>query len=96
MFADTNHFNIGAVMELGIRLIGNGQAPVQKYWKELLEQIQVGELDPTLMVSHRIDLEDIAKAYRILDAKEDGMMKVFIQTKFSGPPAKGSPTLKRL
>jgi threonine dehydrogenase-like Zn-dependent dehydrogenase len=82
-------------MELGIRVIGNGQAPVHKYWKELLAQIQSGELDPTMMLSHRIDIEDVAKAYRIFDAKEDGMMKVFVQTKFSSPLAKGTPALKR-
>ena len=33
-------------MERGIRLIGNGQAPVHKYWEELLEMIRRGELDP--------------------------------------------------
>lgn len=82
-------------MELGIRIIGNGQAPVHKYWEELLEQIESGELDPTIMLSHRVDLEDVAKVYRIFDAKEDGMMKVFVQTKFSDPPAKGTPALKR-
>lgn len=27
---DTNHFNVGALMERGIRLVGCGQAPVQK------------------------------------------------------------------
>jgi threonine dehydrogenase-like Zn-dependent dehydrogenase len=83
-------------MELGIRLIGNGQAPVLKYWEELLEQIRAGKLDPGIMVSHRIDLEDVAKAYRVFDAKQDNMMKVFVQTKFSGPPAAGTPALKRL
>ncbi|PVF94887.1 GroES-like protein [Serendipita vermifera] len=91
----TNHFNIGAIMQLGIRLIGNGQAPTAKYWEELLEQIRAGKLDPTIMVSHRIDLEDVAKAYRIFDAKQDNMMKVFVQTRFSGPPAAGTPPLKR-
>ncbi|KAG8755915.1 hypothetical protein FRC14_003541 [Serendipita sp. 396] len=92
----TNHLNIGAIMENGIRLIGNGQAPVLKYWEELLQKIQSGEIDPTIMLSHRIDLEDVAKAYRIFDAKEEKMMKVFVQTKFSDPPAKGTPSLTRL
>lgn len=45
----TNHFNIGALMEKGVRLIGNGQAPVHKWWKEILEDyILSGKLDPTL------------------------------------------------
>lgn len=45
----TNHFNIGALMEKGVRLIGNGQAPVHKWWKEILyDYIIPGKFDPTL------------------------------------------------
>jgi threonine dehydrogenase-like Zn-dependent dehydrogenase len=49
----TNHFNIGALMEKGIRLIGHGQAPVHKYWHELLALIESGKFDPTLCVVNR-------------------------------------------
>lgn len=35
-------------MEKGVRLIGNGQAPVHKYWEEILGFIQEGKFDPTL------------------------------------------------
>lgn len=89
----TNHFNIGSLMERGIRLIGNGQAPVHKYWDELLQQIQKGELEPLQMVSHRIRLEDLDKVYYKYDKHEDGLQKVFIQTKHSFPPCAGSPEL---
>jgi threonine dehydrogenase-like Zn-dependent dehydrogenase len=91
----TNHFNIGSLMERGIRLIGNGQAPVHKYWEELLEMIQKGTIDPLKMVSHRVDIEDMVAVYDKFEKKEDGMQKVFVQTKFSAPPAPGSPALKR-
>lgn len=48
----TNHFNIGALMEKGVRLIGNGQAPVHKYWKEILyDWIIPGKFDPALCVA---------------------------------------------
>ncbi|KAF5375863.1 hypothetical protein D9615_008180 [Tricholomella constricta] len=55
-----NGVNVGALMGKGIRnsptpnieyssLIGNGQAPVHKYWKEILyEYIIPGKFDPTL------------------------------------------------
>ena len=44
-----NHVNLGALMEKGVRLIGNGQAPVHKWWKEILDDyIMTGKLDPTL------------------------------------------------
>lgn len=45
----TNHFNIGALMEKGVRLIGNGQAPVHKWWQEILNDLIIpGKFDPTL------------------------------------------------
>ena len=82
-------------MQRGIRLIGNGQAPVHKYWEHLLEMIQNGTLDPLQMVSHRVSLEDLDKVYYKFEAHEDGMQKVFVETKFSLPRAAGSPELTR-
>lgn len=91
----TNHFNIGSLMQRGIRLIGNGQAPVHKYWNHLLKRIQDGSLDPTQMISHRIRLEDMDKVYSKFDTKEDSMQKVFVETRFSFPVAEGTPELTR-
>ncbi|KAF7517019.1 hypothetical protein G7054_g13946 [Neopestalotiopsis clavispora] len=92
----TNHFNIGSVMQRGIRLIGNGQAPVHKYWEDLLESIKTGELDPLQMVSHRYRIEDIDKVYYAFEKKQDGIQKVFIETKFSLPACEGSPKLSSI
>jgi len=91
--SQTNHFNIGSLMQRGIRLIGNGQAPVHKYWDELLRQIRNGELDPTMMLSHRFRIDDMDKVYKKFDVKEDAMQKVFVQTKHSFPRAEGTPEL---
>jgi threonine dehydrogenase-like Zn-dependent dehydrogenase len=91
----TNHFNIGTVMQRGIRVIGNGQAPVLKYWEELLEQIRDGKLDPTQMLSHRVRLEDMDKVYYKFDKKEDSMQKVYVETKHSFPRAAGTPELTK-
>ncbi|KAG4430695.1 hypothetical protein IFR05_013828 [Cadophora sp. M221] len=89
----TNHFNIGSLMERGIRLIGNGQAPVHLYWDKLCKMIESGEIDPLKMVTHRVLLEELDDVYYKFEKKEDGMQKVFVQTKFSAPPAPGSPAL---
>lgn len=91
----TNHFAIGSLMQRGVRLIGNGQAPVHKYWEELLDKVRKGEVDPLVMVSHRVALEDLDKVYYKFEAREDAMQKVFVQTRFSGPVAEGSPQLTR-
>jgi len=91
----TNHLNIGSLMQRGIRLIGNGQAPVHKYWEHLLKQIQSGDLEPLEMVTHRVRLEDLEQVYDVFKEHKDGMAKVFVETKFSGPKAEGSPELTK-
>ncbi|UQC75791.1 alcohol dehydrogenase GroES-like domain-containing protein [Colletotrichum lupini] len=89
----TNHFNIGSLMERGVRLIGNGQAPVHLYWEDLLKKIQEGKIDVYQMLSHRIRLDDLDKVYYKFDKHEDGIQKIFVETKFSFPRAEGSPEL---
>ncbi|KIN03354.1 hypothetical protein OIDMADRAFT_116822 [Oidiodendron maius Zn] len=89
----TNQFLIGALMEKGITLRGAGQAPVQKYWKDLLRKIELGEFDPTIILSHRFEIDELRELYEAFDKKELGIMKTFVQTRFSEPPAKGTPPL---
>jgi threonine dehydrogenase-like Zn-dependent dehydrogenase len=91
--AQTNHFNIGALMETGVRFIGNGQAPVHKYWKQLMELIQNGQINPLDMVTHRVRLEDMEKVYAAFDKRDQGMQKIFVQTRHSAPPSNGAPQL---
>jgi len=93
--AFTNHFNIGGVMERGIRFIGNGQAPVHLYWEQLLTYIREERIHPYAMLSHRVLLDDLENVYKTFEARGDRMQKVFVQTKFSAPPAKGTPPLTR-
>lgn len=88
-----NHFNIGSLMETGIKLSGNGQAPVQKYWNDLLKYIQQDQIHPLHMVTHRFKLEDMAEIYDLFNKRDPGMQKIFVQTKFSAPPAPGTPAL---
>lgn len=91
----TNHFNIGSLMERGVRLIGNGQAPVHLYWEDLLRKLENDEIHPYAMLSHRVDIADLEKVYHIFDGRKERMQKVFVQTKFSSPPAPGTPQLTR-
>jgi threonine dehydrogenase-like Zn-dependent dehydrogenase len=80
-------------MQRGIHLIGNGQAPVLKYWEELLKKIQDGKLDPTQMISHRVKLEDLDKVYEKFNSRDDAMQKIFVETKYSFPRTSGTPEL---
>ncbi|KAJ7217737.1 GroES-like protein [Mycena pura] len=92
----TNHFNIGALMEKGIRLIGHGQAPVHKYWHELLGFVEAGKFDPTFVVTHRVALEEFPALYVAFDKRVGGVEKVFVETKFSAHAAEGTPKLSRV
>ena len=76
-------------MERGIRLIGNGQVSVYKYWQDLFK-IQDGTIDPVKMVTHRVLLDELAGIYHKFDNKNDRMQKVFVQTKFCSPPSPGA------
>lgn len=82
-------------MERGITLSGNGQAPVQKYWKMLLQMLEEDKIHPYAMLSHRVLLDDLEAVYDKFDKKEDHMQKVFCQTRFSDPPAPETPQLTR-
>ncbi|RFU27175.1 hypothetical protein B7463_g9172, partial [Scytalidium lignicola] len=92
----TNQFLIGTLLEKGVTLRGADQAPVQKYWKDLLEKIESGEFDPTIILSHRFHIDELGELYDALDKNEMSIMKTFIQTRFSHPPTPGTPRLKSL
>ncbi|GAA5917216.1 hypothetical protein JCM8208_002639 [Rhodotorula glutinis] len=95
-----NHVNVGSLMERGIRLIGNGQAPTHKYMQRLMDDyISNGKIKPReLFVTHRIALDQIDKVYYSMREhnEKDKIIKAFISTKFSGPPAPGAPGLTTL
>ncbi|KAG8984396.1 hypothetical protein FRB94_005946 [Tulasnella sp. JGI-2019a] len=65
-----NGINIGAIMECGIRLIGNGQAPVHLYWEEILnDYLLTGKFDTKFLVTHRIPIDDFAELYAAFDSR---------------------------
>ena len=48
------------------------------------------------MISHRVPLEDFPKLYKAFDKRQAGVLKVFVETKFSNPPAPGCPQTSRV
>jgi len=93
----TNHFNIGALMEKGVRFIGNGQAPVHLYWQEILtDYLMTGKFDCRDIVTHRVPLDDFAPLYDAFQKRLPGVEKVFVETKFSSAPSKGFPETSRV
>jgi threonine dehydrogenase-like Zn-dependent dehydrogenase len=66
----TNHFLIGALIEKGITLHCAGEAPVQKYWHQLLEKVKNGEFDPTIVLTHRFQIDEFRELYEAFDNKK--------------------------
>ncbi|KEF60719.1 uncharacterized protein A1O9_02280 [Exophiala aquamarina CBS 119918] len=87
----TNQFLTGTLMEKGVTYRGCGQAPVQKYWHQLLEKIKSGEFDPTIVLTHRFSMEQFSDLYKAFDKKKYGIIKTYVQTRFSPPPTPGTP-----
>ena len=45
---------------------------------EILQLIAEGKIDTTPLITHRFPLDRIEEAYRLFEAKEDGVIKVAI------------------
>ena len=69
---------------------------MQKYWHQLLEKIKSGEFDPTIVLTHRFSIEQFSDLYKAFDEKKYGIMKTYVQTKFSPAPTPGTPPLSML
>ncbi|GAA6038968.1 hypothetical protein JCM8097_000131 [Rhodosporidiobolus ruineniae] len=95
-----NQLQFGSVMQRGIRLIGNGQAPCHRWMQHIMDEyIATGKVKPReLFVTHRVPIEDTAAVYKHMRerSEETKIIKTFVATKFSSPPAPGAPQLTRV
>jgi threonine dehydrogenase-like Zn-dependent dehydrogenase len=55
------------------------QTPVQHYLPKLLERIEKGEIDPSVVITHRASLEDGPELYKTFRDKKDGCIKVVLK-----------------
>jgi threonine dehydrogenase-like Zn-dependent dehydrogenase len=82
-----NHFPIGFIMMKHLT-VRSGQTPVQKYFKYVMDCLQKGIVDPTPMITHRIDIEEAPLAYEKLYDQKDGWIKTFITFDGKAPEKK--------
>jgi threonine dehydrogenase-like Zn-dependent dehydrogenase len=68
---------VGAIMNKGLT-IKTGQTHVKKYLPMLMEKIVNGEIDPSFVITHKVNLEDAPKYYETFKNKEDGCIKVVL------------------
>ncbi|HKD92007.1 MAG TPA: zinc-dependent alcohol dehydrogenase, partial [Terriglobales bacterium] len=55
-----------------------GQTQVLNYMKPLLERIQRGEIDPSVIITHRLSLDEAPQAYKTFRDQQDGCIKVVL------------------
>jgi threonine dehydrogenase-like Zn-dependent dehydrogenase len=77
-YLTANQFPIGAMMEKAI-VVRGGQVFVQRYWKQLLQYIRDGKVDPSFVVTHTMPLDRAPEAYKLFDEHKDFVLKVILK-----------------
>jgi threonine dehydrogenase-like Zn-dependent dehydrogenase len=68
----------GSIMNRSLK-IKTGQTHVQHYMKPLLDRVRNGEIDPSFVITHRMNLDEAPEAYEIFNKKEEGCIKVVLR-----------------
>jgi len=71
-------FPTGAFMNKGLTL-RSGQCHVQRYIKPLYERIRKGDIDPSFVVTHRLELGQAPDGYETFKHKQDDCVKVVLK-----------------
>jgi threonine dehydrogenase-like Zn-dependent dehydrogenase len=71
-------FPFGAAFAKGLTF-KMGQTHVHKYLRPLLEEIQMGTIDPSFVITHRLSLDEAAAGYEIFKKKEDDCIKIVMK-----------------
>ena len=70
-------FPLGAAFSKGLT-IRMGQTHVHRYLKPLMDRIEKGQIDPTVIITHRLKLDDAANGYQTFHDDQDACMKVVL------------------
>ncbi len=68
---------LGAAFAKGLTL-KMGQTHVHRYMRPLLERITRGDLDPSLIITHRLSLDEAPRGYELFRDKREGCVKVVL------------------
>jgi threonine dehydrogenase-like Zn-dependent dehydrogenase len=70
-------FPMGAVVNRALT-IRSGQCHVQRYMKPLLERVERGDIDPSFVITHRMQLGDAPLGFDMFLHKQDECVKVVL------------------
>jgi threonine dehydrogenase-like Zn-dependent dehydrogenase len=68
----------GMAMNKGLT-IRTGQTHVNRWTDDLLERIEDGQIDPSFVVTHTVDLADGPEMYKVFRDKQDSCIKVVLK-----------------
>jgi threonine dehydrogenase-like Zn-dependent dehydrogenase len=71
-------FPMGAAFNKGLTL-KMGQTHTHRYMRPLLARIEAGEIDPSRVISHRMNLDEAPDGYEIFKHKQDECIKVVLK-----------------
>jgi threonine dehydrogenase-like Zn-dependent dehydrogenase len=69
---------LGSFMEKGLTM-KTGQTHVHRYLRPLLDAVVRERIDPTVVITHRLSLDDAPHAYEIFESKKDQCIKIVMQ-----------------
>ena len=70
---------MGQLMNKGLT-IRTGQTHVNRWTDELLRRIEEGQIDPSFVITHTVDLADGPEMYKVFRDKKDSCIKVVLKT----------------
>jgi threonine dehydrogenase-like Zn-dependent dehydrogenase len=68
-------FPMGVIMNKGLT-VRSAQQHGQRYMPEMLEHVVEGRLDPSILTTHRMPLEDAVQGYALFKEKQDACIRV--------------------
>jgi threonine dehydrogenase-like Zn-dependent dehydrogenase len=72
-----DNFPFGAAFGKGLTF-KMGQTNMHKYMPKLLDHIQKGDIDPSVIITHRLSLQDAPDGYNTFLHKEENCIKVVL------------------
>ena len=72
-------FPMGSIMNRSLT-IKTGQCHVQRYMRPLLQHIENGDIDPSFVITHHLQLEDAPRGFEMFLKKTDGCEKVVLKS----------------
>ena len=63
-------FPLGEIWRRGITLVMGGSCNVQGYWTHALDLVKQGKMDPTMIISHTLPLDEALRGYEMFERRE--------------------------